>query len=281
MNLKYKNKNEYVQKIQTFYSQDSSLVSGPLIGKNLMRILKKINPKNKRILDVGCGYGKLIQQTKKEYPDNEFIGVDLNSNDVSIAKSNLKFGNFFVMELESLNFKPASFDLIFCADTLEHAYNSEKAIEELSRVLKRNGLLILSVPNYFNITGLFKLFFEKLGFYERNTFNGFRISPVEHENFLTYFKLKKLLKKSEFTISYLEGIELLGGIIPFLGLYYTWYLIGKKFRKKSLLRFVLFRLGDISKVLYNFFDLLSRYIVPFKYFALHNFYVCKKIYREC
>ncbi len=274
MALKYNTKQAYLNATNKFCSRDLSLVSGPLTGRNLTRILDKLKPANMHILDVGCGYGKLILQAKKEFPDNKFTGVDLNPANVSIAKKSASFSDFFVMDIESLHFRSESFDIVFCADTLEHAYNPSAALKELSRVLKKGGFMVLSVPNYFNITGLFKFFFEKSGLYRKKTFNGFRPSPVENENFMTSLKTRKMIRKSGLGIVHAEGIELLGGIIPFFGLNYTYYLLGKKLGR--VLRFIFYRFGDLMFYICLAADTLSRKLFPFILISLHTFYICRK-----
>lgn len=276
MVLKYENKADYVKATQKFYSSDETLVSGPLKGRELLRILRKIKPKDKKILDVGCGFGALIEEVMLIYPRNEFIGVDINKQIVSEAKKRVKKADFKVRDLENLKFKSNSFDVVFCTDTLEHAYNFEKAIKELSRVLKKDGHLIISIPNYFNITGIAKTIMEEGGIYAESSFNGFRTTPVEHENFVTSLKIRKLLKNNKLKIKHYEGIELLGGIIPFAGLFYTWYLIGKKFKDNSFGRIFFFAIGDLAEVIFTAVDLFSRYFYPFKLIALHNIYICKK-----
>jgi len=95
---------------------------------------------NSRILDVGCGYGEYI----KLYKDNGLIanGIDIDKEAVKQNKEGI------FASAEEIPFKDNFFDVVSCIDVLEHVDNPEIVIKEINRVLKKDGGLILSVPNY-------------------------------------------------------------------------------------------------------------------------------------
>jgi len=104
------------------------------------QFLKK---RNARILDIGCGTGKNLEQLKKF---GKIYGLDNSKEAIEFCQKrgleNIKLG-----EAESMPFKPNSFNLITLLDVLEHT-DDNKTLKEAYRVLKEDGLLILTVPAF-------------------------------------------------------------------------------------------------------------------------------------
>jgi len=75
------------------------------------------------------------------------LGVDLSENLISEAKKRVKGVKFFVMDMLSLEFKPESFDGVWCMASLVH--NQKKDIpyilNRINKVLKEEGTLFVSV----------------------------------------------------------------------------------------------------------------------------------------
>ena len=119
----------------------------------------------KKIMDLGCGSGLLLQEIRKINGKCKLVGVDFNIN-----LKNLKVENCELKEDDAtkLSFKDNSFDIVFALDSLEHIKNVDDAIKQLRRVLKPNGTFIITGPteNFFYKFGRFLLkgtFSEKEG----------------------------------------------------------------------------------------------------------------------
>jgi 2-polyprenyl-3-methyl-5-hydroxy-6-metoxy-1,4-benzoquinol methylase len=115
--------------------------------------------KGSRILDAGCGNGWLSICAWEEGFD--VYSVDMAESEIKESQYILKQRNAFIRlirtSLSALPFINSSFDSIICISVLEHISDIEQAILEIKRVLKKNGRLILVVPN-----GLtFGLFYDK------------------------------------------------------------------------------------------------------------------------
>ncbi len=101
----------------------------------------------KRVLDVGCGegYGSVLLAQKAA----SLVGVDISEEAVAhaAAKYSLENVEFRSMPAERLSLPDGSFDILVCLEVIEHARDYIAAMEELRRVLKAEGTLILSTPN--------------------------------------------------------------------------------------------------------------------------------------
>lgn len=103
------------------------------------------NVNGKRCLDVGCGDGKLLELLQGG--GNEVYGVDASISAVQECKKKGIRTLLLDMNHERLPFSDDYFDICICLETLEHLTNPYHAIMEIRRVLKENGIFIVSVPN--------------------------------------------------------------------------------------------------------------------------------------
>jgi 2-polyprenyl-3-methyl-5-hydroxy-6-metoxy-1,4-benzoquinol methylase len=105
--------------------------------------------KNKKILDVGCGAGFLLNALECEDYKN-LTGVELDKNQYLEAKKHLKFSKLFNQDcIEFLNKTEERYDIIFLYDLLEHI-PKEKIIRLLKLIYKslnNKGVLVIKTPN--------------------------------------------------------------------------------------------------------------------------------------
>ncbi len=112
-------------------------------------VVKKLLPPNShlKLLDFGCGTGYVLKEVIKVRPDYRVHGVDISSKALTVAKRRIPRGVFrIVSNNQRIPFPNNSFDIILALDVLEHIYDTKTAFTELSRVLKPNGTLIVTVP---------------------------------------------------------------------------------------------------------------------------------------
>lgn len=110
----------------------------------------KSSQKNKtlKIVDVGCGTGATVIDFKKMFKRNaEIIGVDVMSEQIDIAKKRIKeygvWSEFHLYDGENLPFSDNSIDIIYSSDVLGHVKDVRLWLQELYRVLKPNGEIIM------------------------------------------------------------------------------------------------------------------------------------------
>lgn len=111
-------------------------------------ILQYSNPKAK-ILDAGCGEGHLLKKIDELNNNYSLFGIDCTN--VAIAKAKERCSTAIIAngELEKTNYENNYFDIITCTEVIEHIINYELVFEELQRILKKDGLLIITFPNEF------------------------------------------------------------------------------------------------------------------------------------
>jgi SAM-dependent methyltransferase len=101
----------------------------------------------KKVLDVGCGNGYVLSRYAREGAD--VSGVDITPTGVELTRKRFELmgleGDFWVASAEDLPFADASFDCVSSTGVIHHTPSTENAIEEIYRVLKPGGRLILMV----------------------------------------------------------------------------------------------------------------------------------------
>lgn len=98
---------------------------------------------NSKILDVGCGIGYLFGEIRKKNKKCQLTGIDFNIN---VAKLSVPGCKFKVEDCTQLSFKEDSFDVVYALDSLEHIERIDVAVEQIKRVLKAGGKLIITGP---------------------------------------------------------------------------------------------------------------------------------------
>jgi len=127
----------------------------------------------KPCLEIGCGNNPIIPLQNSHFLDASKAAVN------QLKKACLKA---YLGKVEKLPFKPNFFDLVVAWHVMEHVKNDQKGIAEISRVLKKGGFFLLSVPIWMSKFSVF----DKIVGHER------RYEPDE---------LIKILKMNHFKIN--------------------------------------------------------------------------------
>lgn len=97
-----------------------------------------------RILDAGCGKGRYAALIKQHAPHAEVHAVDVSEEMLRHVPQNIQTQK---ATIQALPYPDAHFDLVYCVETLEHAPNPQAAIEEMIRVLRPSGRLVIIDKN--------------------------------------------------------------------------------------------------------------------------------------
>lgn len=144
---------------------------------------------NNNILDVGAGAGLLLSQAKTR--GWNVFGVELSDFGPEYAKE--KFGiKINQGTLLDNKFEGSFFDVVIFQDTIEHVPNPAELLNEINRILRPGGLIIISTPN-----------FNSIG--RRVLGRAWAlISPAEHLCLFTPHTLKVILNNNNFIVKTLS-----------------------------------------------------------------------------
>lgn len=142
--------------------------------------------KRSKILDVGCASG--IVGLIRKSSDNVF-GIERDEELIKIAENNCEK----VYQIDLNNFKKediheTDFDFIFCMDVLEHVIDPEALLKELSGLLKKDGYIVISLPNIAQIQFRLKLLFGNFDYTEKG------VLDKTHFHLYTYKTAVDLIK---------------------------------------------------------------------------------------
>jgi len=140
--------NERYSKVQPF--SDSDEVK--------MDIILKLIGTGMKVLDVGCYDGNISSLIMQN--GNDVYGVDISENAIELAKQ--RGIKAYVANAEhELPFSNNIFDTVFAGEIIEHIFDTQKFLQEIKRVLKANGTIILTTPNLATLGRRLLLLFGK------------------------------------------------------------------------------------------------------------------------
>lgn len=132
----------------TLYNQEErnyDLTSSPRI-KKMIDIINRLDPKEKKILDVGCYDGTLLGMIKNK--NNELFGLEASEYGViKCLEKGIRVTSFFFDDVQNLPYEDKYFDIVLAGEIIEHIYDTDFFLAEIARVLKPGGYLLLSTPN--------------------------------------------------------------------------------------------------------------------------------------
>lgn len=179
---------------------------------------------NGEILEVGCGIGNFTKELTKYGKvwaidiNRKYLNQIKNIPDVEAGLGDIEKGEYF--------FTKKQFDTIICLNVLEHIQNDNKAIENLNRLLKKDGVLILLIPTHSFLYGEI----------DKNIGHFRRYGKQEIVN---------KLKRVGFNVLKTRKLNILGAV--------GWYVAGKIFKRDII---------ENNNI--KIFNLLAPLILPFE-----------------
>jgi len=119
----------------------------------MLEIIESVIDRKKtvRVLDLGCGYGRLSQSLLQEFPNLKVNGIDVSRTYVKLYNQELlPRGKAIVGSITNLPFPKNYFDTVFIVTTLMYLPQKSdqiKAVKELFRVLKSDGNFVFIERN--------------------------------------------------------------------------------------------------------------------------------------
>jgi len=161
---------------------------------------------SQKALDVGCNRGFYCQMmTNLGY---KTYGIDVSRADLFFAKGaeGKKTIHYREASVEELPFGDSQFDLVLCSEVLEHVAHPQKGLAEIERVLKKDGVAIITMPNLMSYLWLRYYFVYLVGKLWGRDFKELQL----HTQW-PFWRVKKMIRSAGFNIIKRSGSYLLLG----------------------------------------------------------------------
>lgn len=200
--MEYSDSNELDKKYQHIKKtlQDDSAFE-TLFKESILEYFKNIEDKNLSIVDIGAGNGALISALRK---------LDFSNISALDFDNYLKFNDevpFYKIDLSKENIPLASnsVDIITCIQVIEHIENPWHFVREAYRVLKQNGILLISFPTSKDVFSRFKFLLrgDVHSYTEKNNHISFFTNAIQNK----LFKNFKILDE-KFTLTPISNLRI-------------------------------------------------------------------------
>ena len=147
--------------------------------------------RQRKLLDVGCGIGTMSLELQKR--GFHVTGVDFS--EVAVNKCRRRGLDAIVSDVDKdgLKFADKSFDIVWAGDVIEHVFDPIFLVEEVHRVLKDDGWLLMSVPNNFSLSKRLKIFLSGKSM-QSNIYR--RLRQCKHHTFFSWELLLFMLHEA-------------------------------------------------------------------------------------
>ena len=143
-----------------------------------------------RILDIGCASGNFLKTARDRGWDTYGVEVSKTATDIATKKYGL---NVITGRLNETAFNNDFFDVVTVSDVLEHVEDPQSFLLEINRIMKKDGLLYIAVPDFDGL--YYKIAILIARFNHRNYF----VLP-HHIYFFNKDSISRYLKKTNFEL---------------------------------------------------------------------------------
>lgn len=114
-------------------------------GNLLLNYITSFNPENKRILDLGAGTGYVTKHLQRQFPNNQFIVLDIAEKMLKFSQQHLNNSHLVCADAENLAIRSNSVDIIVSNMVLHWCQSLTSTLEEQQRILKKDGLFFFTL----------------------------------------------------------------------------------------------------------------------------------------
>ena len=187
-------------------------------GRLVCDILESFRPlKGLKILDVGCGEGGTSLALAER--GAQITAIDFNPKRIAKFRKEIFTAgvdlSIVVGNAQTLNFPNEKFDCILLQDVLEHLPHPRRAIQEIIRVLKSNGLVYISTPNrwsplnfisdpHWNLPLVSVLPRHAVAYFITKIVRREKFTREDFAALLSIFKVRRLFKDANFTFTFVN-----------------------------------------------------------------------------
>ena len=187
--------NSYEEYYNGFYKELSKLDEAGNIFSKIETFLPLLNG-NETFLDIGCGHGSV--SSKLINKGHKVSGIEINKDAIESLES--KGFEVFQKDISKPLELNKKFDVVMILDVLEHLFDPYFLLKEAKNATKSGGVIIVTVPLYFDIVDRFKIFFtgsiismDNLCYGEEN-YKKFRSYNYDH---IRFFRPKEIIEMGE------------------------------------------------------------------------------------
>ncbi|MFE0251189.1 class I SAM-dependent methyltransferase [Streptomyces sp. NPDC059010] len=103
--------------------------------------------RTRTILDIGCGDGTAAATAAPFLPGHRIVGIDWSQDALRRARTRIPYAVRGELTDGGLPFRSGSADAVLFSEVIEHLVDPDAALDEIRRVLRPGGHLMLSTPN--------------------------------------------------------------------------------------------------------------------------------------
>jgi SAM-dependent methyltransferase len=162
-----------------------------------------------RMLDLGCASGAWSTRVADELGAAQAVGVDLSTKGLLAAAEKGMDPVYASVDGAVLPFRDSSLDVVMCDEVIEHVVDTDGLLDEIHRILRPTGRLVLSTPNlaaWFNrlaLLGGVQPAFTEVGY--SGVYGRPGSEVVGHLRLFTWRALREFLAAHDFTIVDVAG----------------------------------------------------------------------------
>ena len=157
-------------------------------------------PKYSTVLDVGCSsgnFGEVIIDRKNAIVD----GIEINEKDALIAKTKLRNVYIANIETEDIHFNKEIYDVIYFGDVIEHLVNPITTLKKVKLALKKDGVVIFSIPNMAHISVRLMLLAGKFEYGDTG------LLDKTHIHYYDHLEIERVFNEAGYEIDYLDWVS--------------------------------------------------------------------------
>jgi len=118
----------------------------------LLKDILKLGHKSGRLLVIGCNYGFFLRVCE---PYFDTYGIDVSRYAIFRARDYAPRSKILLYDVQrGLPFKDENFDVVTMFDTLEHIKNYGNVLREIHRILRHEGIFLLTTPNRYSMNSI-------------------------------------------------------------------------------------------------------------------------------
>ena len=196
---------DFIDSCYSSYYQYTANITGDLdsipqsslqMFKEEVEYISKYDRHKKSVLDIGSGMGTFLLAAKKYY--SVYIGLDVSEQMAAFVEKNIG-AKVYIEQFDTFQHEP--FSLIHMSHVIEHIPNPNDWIAHANKLLIKDGILVINVPNKFALSSRIQYLFYKLKLKKQvsSSWNDPTKTP-DHLYEPTIESFKLLLLKSNFEI---------------------------------------------------------------------------------